>query len=310
MKRIFYILPLLFLSSCTERNQETNSINIVRLDKMLNNNETVPVSLLQPLLSVFSTQVGEEFTAEMYRNSSYFTIFEKDVTCNLPSLNEVEKDLSSICLNAERINIKIPIKNYCGIINPYNQPIIVTDSIVYIGLNHYLGSNYKGYDSFPDYIRKKKNISRMVYDIVESSLAYFNPYYNGSKSNVLSRIAYEGALAYIAIKIIPDCDIYSFIGYEKNEKEWINQNISMIWNTLIEKQLLFTSEYIVISKLCNPAPASNIICNECPAMIGKYIGYEIIKSYLSNNDVQDISRILISDFYNADDLLIKAKLQL
>lgn len=310
MNRIVYILPLLLLLSCSDSKKESESIEIVRLEKMLYNNESVPDSLLQPMLSIFSAQIGEEYNAINYINSNFFQIFEKDVLSMLPSLSKVEENLYSIYCNAENISLNLPTKAYCGIINPYNQSIIVADSIVYIGLNHYLGYEYKGYESFPDYIRKRKDISRMIYDIVESVLAYYYPYHPEENPTVLSKMVYEGALAYLATKLIPGCNVFSYLCYDEHEIRWIKENSTIIWNTIVEKQLLFTSDYIVISKLCNISPSSNVICDECPAMIGRYIGYEIVNAYLQNNAVPDINIILSSEFYNAKDILIKAKFRL
>ncbi|MGM9846505.1 MAG: hypothetical protein ACI31F_00990 [Muribaculaceae bacterium] len=310
MKRIAYILLLLLLLSCSETKKESESIEIVRLDKMLYNNESVPDSLLKPMLSIFSSQIGEEYNAINYVNSNFFQIFEKDVLDKLPLLSNVEHDLSIMYSNANNLSLSLPTKNYCGIINPYNQSIIVADSIVYIGLNHYLGYDYKGYESFPDYIRKRKDISRMIYDIVESVLAYYYPYNPEDNPTVLSKIVYEGALAYLATKLIPRCNVFSYLSYDKHEIRWIKENSSFIWNTIVEKQLLFTSDHIIISKLCNVSPSSNVICDESPAMIGRYIGYEIVSAYLKNNPVSDDCFILYPEFYNAKDILIKAKFSL
>lgn len=310
MKRIVYILPLLLLLSCSDSKKESESIEIVRIDKMLYDNVSVPDSLLQPMLSIFSAQIGEEYNAIHYINSNFFQIFENDVLSLLPSLSKVEENLYSVYCNAENLSLNLPTKAYCGIINPYNQSIIVADSIVYIGLNHYLGYEYKGYESFPDYIRKRKDISRMIYDIVESVLAYYYTYHPEENPTVLSKMVYEGALAYLATKLIPGCDIFSYLGYDKHEIKWIKENKSNLWKTMIEKQLLFTSDYIVISKLCNLAPSSSVICDECPAMIGRYIGYEIVCAYLKNNPVSEVSFILFPEFYNSKDLLINANFML
>ena len=99
MKRIVYILPLLLLLSCSDSKNESESIEIVRLEKMLYNNESVPDSLLQPMLSIFSAQIGEEYNAINYINSNFFQIFEKDVLSMLPSLSKVEDNLYSIYCN-------------------------------------------------------------------------------------------------------------------------------------------------------------------------------------------------------------------
>ena len=111
-----------------------------------------------------------------YKNSRAVAVFEPDVQKYLPSLDSIEIILYQVGEKCAMKGIHLAGTKYVGVINPFFQPIITVDSIVYIGLNHYLGENYEGYQSFPEYVRHQKDISRMPYDVISSSLSFRYPF--------------------------------------------------------------------------------------------------------------------------------------
>ena len=51
-----------------------------------------------------------------------------------------------------------------GYVTPYMQSIVLVDSVMFVGLNHYLGENYPGYEGFEHYKRKLKQPNRIAID--------------------------------------------------------------------------------------------------------------------------------------------------
>ncbi len=41
----------------------------------------------------------------------------------------------------------------------------MVDTVVIVALNHYLGSDYEGYASFPDHLRRLKSAERLPLDV-------------------------------------------------------------------------------------------------------------------------------------------------
>ncbi len=309
MKKIIYFYAILvaLMSSCTSHN-DYGKITIVRTDEMcMTDRLDSAQKYLGPFLEVMSSQMGMRLDIENYSKSRAMMIFGKDVNKYLLPLDSVERVLAQMNGKAKELKVNIANKHYVGVINSYSQPIMVIDSIVYIGLNHYLGSNYAGYTAFADYIKKVKTISHMPFDVAESSLAYCYPYLRQSDETAINRMLYEGALLYTILELMPDADVFDILLYSDTEIDFVKENESKIWAALAARDFLYSTDRIIIAKLCQPSPSSSYLHDGCPAMIGRYIGYKIVKSYLKNNEVPELSFILSPSFYNSKNSLLKSK---
>ena len=90
------------------------------------------------------------------------------------------------------------------------------------------------------------------------------------------------------------------IGYSKLNMDWARQNEHYVWTYFVEKELLFSSENKLITRFINNAPFSKFylsIDNESPGMIGRFIGWEIVKSYMKNNNTSLIEMILMNPIH-------------
>lgn len=312
MKKLIFVIAIgiaiVLFNSCKTSTGESEKIEIVRLDSIICESQSDSVlEMISPYLSVLSAESGRNITLDEYKNSRAVSVFEPDVRKFLPALDSVERVLCKVSKNCALNGVRIAGIKYCGVINPFYQPIITVDSIVYIGLNHYLGENYGGYNSFPDYIRHQKNISRMPYDVVSSSISYCYPFKTSDKALAINRILYEGALLYVMSEVFEDVSVYDILGYDVDKAEWVEKNEGRIWNEIILNEYLFSSDDLVINKLCVQSPATLIINENCPPMVGRYIGYKIVKSYLNNNSGVTMDRLLQPQFYTDGNALRMSK---
>ena len=58
-----------------------------------------------------------------------------------------------------------------------------------------------------------------------------------------------------------------------------------MWTFLVEKKLLYATDYLTISKLIGPAPFSALFARESPGRAVVWLGYQIIASYMRHNKV-------------------------
>ena len=69
---------------------------------------------------------------------------------------------------------------------------------------------------------------------------------------------------------------------------WANENEYFVWTYFVENNILFDPDNNLDVRFINDAPFSKFyleIDNESSEMIGKYIGWKIVKSFMKNNDV-------------------------
>lgn len=167
----------------------------------------------------------------------------------------------------------------------YNNKVIYTDSLLIISLELYLGKNHKFYQ-FPEYLKRNFEENQMMPDVVSSfSSKVILPV---SDKDFISKIIYSGKQLYIKDKLLPDCSDAEKIGYTTDQINWCKENESYIWRYFIEKELLFSNDQKLISRFINPAPFSKFyleIDNESPGRVGTWIGWQMVRSFMNNNDI-------------------------
>ncbi|MBU0940186.1 MAG: gliding motility lipoprotein GldB, partial [Bacteroidetes bacterium] len=105
---------------------------------------------------------------------------------------------------------------------------------------------------------------------------------------LLSSMIYAGKELYMKDLFLPEVAANEKIGYTEDQMIWCKENESYIWRYFIDKQLLYSDDQKLIPRFINPAPFSKFyleIDNESPGKVGAYIGWQIVNSYMQNNEV-------------------------
>ena len=178
-----------------------------------------------------------------------------------------------------------------SIISPFNQSVLLSDSIVFVGLNHYLGESYKYYDFFPDYLRRLKNRSRLPIDVVEAVVRVNVPFKGGQAPSTLERMVYDGAVTEALMQTL-GVDEQTAIGMTDKQMDWLDDNERNMWHTLIEKKLLYNTDLSVTRSLLEPAPFTSVLSSDAPGRAGKLIAHRLVKSYLEANPKVSYTDIL------------------
>lgn len=169
----------------------------------------------------------------------------------------------------------------------YRNKVIVTDTIVLISIDTYLGKEHKFYQGIQNYLRQNFESDQIVVDMAK---AYAEKYsFQLNRKTLLDEMVYFGKLLYFEDVMIPFKTDAEKIGYTQEQLDWAKSNEFFIWNYFIDKELLYSTDPKMPSRFINPAPFSKfyleLIDKESPGRIGQYIGWQIVKSYMENNDV-------------------------
>lgn len=292
------------LASCVKESAN-NSIKIGRFendvlqfDKMSDDQKSVFIKEYQDVLSVLNFSVkadSVESLPHLIPSTPVYRSFSDDVKNRFVTLDTLARELAVLKKEYETLfpGTKFPlIKTY---ITPYNQSVIITDTTLLIGLNHYLGRNHPSYGYYEEYMRVNKEPSRVIFDVSEALVRNkFGNDYNGNSDNtLLSDMLYEGFILYVVRSVLPERHYTEdqVMGYSKQQMEWCRRNESNIWNKIIGDGLLYSKSGIVRSKIMQPAPFTSIISMDSPGRIGRWIGLRIIESYAGNNKNKDIQLI-------------------
>jgi len=138
--------------------------------------------------------------------------------------------------------------------------------------------------------------------------AYAENYiYPKRNKNLLDEMIYFGKILYFKDVMIPFKTDAEKIGYTQEQIDWAKVNEAQIWSFFIEKELLFSTDSKLPNRFINPAPFSKFYLEEIdrdsPGRIGQYIGWQIVKAYMKNNDV-NLKEMLTE---NAENIFNKSK---
>lgn len=187
----------------------------------------------------------------------------------------------------------------------YNNKVIYANDKLIIALELFLGNKHKFYVDFPEYIRQNFEEKQMMPEVASSFALGILP--ASSDKTLLSEMIYYGKELYLKDLLLnEEVTDAEKIGYTPQQIAWSQENEAFIWSYFIEKQLLYSSDSKLPNRFVNVAPFSKFyleIDNESPGRIGRWIGWQIVRSFMENNEVSVQNMIKM----NANELFVKSK---
>ena len=235
--------------------------------------------------------------AYRFLNDEIYKMVYDTVQTFYTELDTEEKILTAAFQNYNKVFPKRQIPAFYSHISGFNEPIVVADSVLSIGLDNYLGENHIFYKNLGTYtyLLPKKNRTNIAIDAMRGWLIS-EIIRDNVKSTLLDRMIEEGKLLYILSIIMPDELEYSIFGLSEKQYLWLEENELKLWTYAIEQKHLYTAHQITVAKYFNDGPFFNFFGSGSSPLVGKYLGWQIIKAYMDNN--QNIS---IEDLLKIDD---------
>lgn len=304
MKKIIGLLVLLILATGCDKKSKTEkqveeipvAIKVERFDKVF---FETPVNELPSLKKkypqFFPVEVADSVWIEKMKNPLWRELYkevEKKYSNFGPETAEIE-DLF------RHIRFYFPKTRTPKVVTliyemDYNTKAIYADSLVLISLEMYLGKDHKFYQDAA-YLKQNFEKSQMMPDIASSFAATKIP--PASDKTLLSQMVYAGKELYLKDLLLPNYSDADKIGYTPEQIVWCNENESYMWSYFIEEKLLYNTESKLSSRFINKAPFSKFyleIDNDTPGRVGTWVGWQIVRSYMKNNDVS-LEQLLHTD---------------
>ena len=171
----------------------------------------------------------------------------------------------------------------------YENRVIYADSLLLISLDSYLGKNHKFYNDYPTYIKENNSKDHIIVDVAKEIInTQFKPTGKFNNRSFLAKIIFEGKKMYFLDLYLPFVSEKEKSGYSLDKLIWAKNNEEEVWKIFIEKEFLYSTDTNLNKRFIENAPFSKFYTsqdNESPGKIGVYIGWQIVKSYMNNNDV-------------------------
>jgi hypothetical protein len=106
---------------------------------------------------------------------------------------------------------------------------------------------------------------------------------------------YYGKQLYFLDAVMPSLHDSIKLRYTDDQLLWADENHGNIWTFFIENQLLYSSETALIKKLVTDAPFTAQFSKRSPGRILWFIGFQIVRSYMENNDIDLPELMKLSD---------------
>ena len=228
-----------------------------------------------------------------YINDRYINEVNLTVQQTYHDLEWLRKDLEMAFKNYHIYFPEKLIPKLITYVAPFNYNMMATDSILGIGLDMYLGDNYKYYPTagFPLYKIKKLKKEFIVIDAMNSWLQ--SDYeLDISKNDLLNNMVHEGKMIYATSLLLPELPDTLLIGYSTKQLAWCRNNEEHIWKFFIEHKLLFEKNPGEFIKFINDGATTGGFPAEAPAKIGTYIGWQIVSAYMEKNTSVSLEQLM------------------
>ncbi|MEZ4874086.1 MAG: gliding motility lipoprotein GldB [Flavobacteriaceae bacterium] len=291
----FFFILLGFLLGCQSKSKTEAEIakipvdiDLVRFDKIF---AEASQSDLEHLKNEYPLFFPEQFHDSVWIAKMQDTLqrqLNEEVLKVFPSEEPLKTELTSLFQHIAYYfpNVTVP-KVYTTTSDvDYRTKVIANDSILIIELDTYLGPDHFFYEGISKYISQDMKPSQIGPDV---AAAYAKKYVSlPSQRSFLAQLIYYGKELYLKDLWLPNTPDAEKIGYTEEEITWAAENEAEVWRYFVENELLYSTNPKLLQRFVAPAPFSKFnleIDNESPGMIGRYIGWQIVKSYMEQNPV-------------------------
>ncbi|WP_431158977.1 gliding motility lipoprotein GldB [Winogradskyella poriferorum] len=302
----FYIILILaiLLAACSEENKiETDieklevNFDVERFDKAILNAKTNDLLKLKEAFPfLFSKHIPDSIWVERLNDTLQRSLLE-EVMDQYEDFKSTKLELQQLFQHLKYYEKTFEVPRVITLTNDvaYRDKTIVTDTIVLIALDNFLGQEHEYYQNIPRYITQNMEQPQIVVDVTEGYAEKF--VYQANRNTLLDEMIYYGKLLYFKDVMIPFKSDAEKIGYSQAQLDWAEANESPIWSYFVEKELLYDTDNKLPPRFISEAPFSKFyleLDRESPGRLGQYIGWQIVRAYADKTD-ESVFEILQKD---------------
>ncbi|WP_441656223.1 gliding motility protein GldB-related protein [Fibrella aquatica] len=290
------LLVCILLNSCTK----PESVSIERLDQALFSSQSPAdvkafLAKHQQVAQLYfnatdpdsDTALINELTARV-KNPELQVLYEQTQT-EFGDASRLANELSEAFTNIKRDYPDFKSPRVATFITGFMGPdLIVTDSLILIGLDYFAGPTAKYRprgDEFPQYVLRRYAQPYIVPTIVRLLSDQFNQQDRDDQS-LLADMVYNGKGLVFTRIMLPEVPDSVIIGYTDRQLTETFNAQDQVWAHFIDNQLLYQTNPDIKKRYMGERPFTAEIGNRCPGRIGDWLGWRIASRYY---DVQKSS---------------------
>lgn len=308
MKKVILLILVVSLVSCNTKSDAEKEIEkipidieIVRFDKEFGSTKVEELSeLKRNYPAFFPKQYNDSIWIAKMQDTLQQQLYA-EVIKKYPSEEKLKNKLESLF---KHIDYYFPSFNTPLVVTTtsdvdYRDKIILADSLLIIKLDTYLGSEHFFYQGIPNYVVENMKESQIIPDVASIYAQKYTPKIRSR--TFLAQMIYYGRILYLKDLWLPKTLDNEKIGYSKEQLIWAKENETEIWRNFVENEYLFSTNPKLTSRFISPAPFSKFyleIDNDSPGMIGRYLGWQIVRSFMKNNKLEELLTLSEEEIFN------------
>lgn len=221
-----------------------------------------------------------------------------EVQLQYPNLGKIETDLEKLFAHVQYYFPKNKTPRVITLINEVDTEgrVFYTDTLALISLDCYLGKDHRFYVDFPEFKKPEMEQNQILPNLVTSFC--YGKIAPPADRTLLSAMIYYGKELYVKDKLIPEYSDAVKIGYTETQLQFCQANEYYMWSNLVENKLLYDSNPKNELRFIKPAPFTKFyleIDNQTPGRVGQWLGWQIVRSYMENNEDVTLDQLLAMD---------------
>lgn len=200
---------------------------------------------------------------------------------------------------------KTPLK-HVAYFSGFNYNIVYPDSTLGISLEMYLGKDNKFYKmlQWPQYQRRTLEKTHMLPNLIRGWM--ITEFDNAQPvNNLLNHMIFYGKIFYLCDALMPDTQDSLKIAYSTAQMDYCNQYEKQLWGFFAQENRLYENNLKTVTEFTSEGPFTGSISKECPPRIAMWIGWQIVRSYMKNNE--EVSLEALMKEQDAQKILNKSK---
>lgn len=293
----------------TDRQKE-EEVTVLRYDKLLNEYvrsnsfsalQKMNMEYQQPTKILIEDvlaigRVGDDTISQklktFYSDTTLLRLME-DVERRFPDLEKLEEGLTKGFrkLKKELPGTKIPI--IYSQVSALNESIILTDSLLGISLDKYMGEDYPLYKRFYyDYQRHTMRPERILPDCFAFYLIAQYPFPFEEGVALIDVMLHYGKINYVVQQVLDYEHVCDVMGYSEKEQKWCRGNELHIWEYMTNNGHLYARDPMLMRQYMKPVPFTEFFGKDAPPLVGTWVGSRVVASYMKHHKNTSLQQLL------------------
>ncbi len=305
MKKVFWLLVIsIFAFSCGEGDEETcafvpdaKEVNVELRsyeDSLVNipsKKALIAFLTRKPVMRDFVFKRGEypndsTFVREVFNklNNPHFDTLLSETNRVFGNREQLKKQFEEAFANLRYYYPNVKIPRIETVITGFDTDLFVSDSLIVLGLDYFLGRGAKYRPKQYEYVLRQYNPENIVPScmLIYGISDRFNKTDLNDKTVLADMMAY-GKSFYFAKHMLPCTPDSTFIWYTAEEIRGSKKNQDLIWARLIQDNVLYATGHMVKQKYLGERPKTLEVGEDCPGRIAQFVGWQIVNAYMNNH---------------------------